>query len=799
MSWAAIAVFSSACLDHAIPVTQNDPPAADTPSRHFSALLACTASVSAGSVTCAAPAPAGGGNQALIVGGQGRYVQLAASDVVVGEAAFTFNTTIQNLIVQALGTVDGVTPHPDGIRIFFEELPTVTAGSGSISVANADGVETYTQADQPYYQYDGILLNGETSAPREWQFSMDPTVDAFHFSVYVVSEVQYTGEWIAIDSAPANLFTDGLAELTAVVRDEVGNILPTAVTWMSSDTTIATVSEAGVVNALDAGLVTITASAGAATAEASIGVCPALNVGDHIVITGANAAYACFGATDASAEFTYIPINLSASSLSLTTTGTGIQAVTGPPTPALLPSSGGGLFDRSAVTESTNHVAERNADRRALAGLVSTPASRIRRPTGPAGGPSYTIVPGVPSVGDLWSLNVARSCNGAPDIRTARVRTITPSAVIVADTLNPPGGFTTAQYDSIGIEYDTIAAPVLTANFGTPTDVDSNGRVVIFFTRAVNELSPPASSQYEMGYFENRDLFSSASCERSNEGEIIYMMTPDPTGSVNSNVRTVSLVRGNAVRTLAHETQHLINASRRIYITDSPLEESWLDEGLSRIAEELLFYRTSFGLEPRSNIVVSDLTIGPNAGRRVTAYNTYANTNIGYLRGWLQRPDTTSAFQTTTSLSAQGALWAFLRYSADRSGGSEQAFWTSLVDGGLTGRANLQAAFGGDAPNDWLRDFTAAMYADDAVAGVPAILTNPSWSFRSLFATLNGSYQLVPRPLTNGIPLTLSYRASGGAIYGRFGVAAGNFATITSTTGGTPPSDPFQLIVMRSR
>src|SRR5690606_16840201 len=102
--------------------------------------------------------------------------------------------------------------------------------------------------------------------------------------------------------------------------------------------------------------------------------------------------------------------------------------------------------------------------------------------------------------------------------------------------------------------------------------------------------------------------------------------------------------------------------------------------------------------------------------------------------------------------------WAFLRYSADRSGGSEQAFWTSLVDGGLTGRANLQAAFGGDAPNDWLRDFTAAMYADDAVAGVPAILTNPSWSFRSLFATLNGSYQLVPRPLTNGIPLTLSYR-----------------------------------------
>lgn len=173
-------------------------------------------------------------------------------------------------------------------------------------------------------------------------------------------------------------------------------------------------------------------------------------------------------------------------------------------------------------------------------------------------------MPGVPALGDLWDLNVAEGCAATPDIRTARVRSVGARVVVLADTLNPAGGFTTAQYDSIALEFDTLSWNVVTDNFGSPTDRDANGRIVAFFTRALNELSPPASTSMVPALFRVRDVRDPASCAGSNNGELIYMMVPDPTGQVNGNVRTVSSVRGSATRSLAHELQHLVNASRRL-------------------------------------------------------------------------------------------------------------------------------------------------------------------------------------------------------------------------------------------
>jgi hypothetical protein len=373
--------------------------------------------------------------------------------------------------------------------------------------------------------------------------------------------------------------------------------------------------------------------------------------------------------------------------------------------------------------------------------------------------------------------------------------------IVVADTMNPAGGFTTAQYDSIALEFDSLAYTVDTVNFGGPTDLDTNDRVVAFYTRAVNELSPPASSSVTTGFFSSRDLFSSApaSCPKSNEGEMFYMLVPDPTGAVNSNVRSVSLVRGGTVGTMAHELQHLINTSRRLYVNSAPgFEEVWLNEGLSHVAEELVFYRTSVGLAPRGNIVVGQLTTGPNASRRVAAFNTYANPNFGRLRAWLQRPDTAGPMKSNDVLAVRGATWAFLRYSSDRLNGSDAAFWFSLVNSTTAGKANLQAVTGAN-PDDWTRDFIAAMYADDAVAGVASQYTQPSWSFRSLYAALNGSYQLVPRPLTNGVALTLSYSRGGSTAYTRFGVPTGAFAGVTALSAGLPPTSPYALIVVRTK
>jgi hypothetical protein len=523
-------------------------------------------------------------------------------------------------------------------------------------------------------------------------------------------------------------------------------------------------------------------------------------VGSVVHLSAAEAAAFCVPGGAAGAEYTLMPLNTGASSVSLSVTGTGIAGVTGPPTPNRLPGRQalfGGTAPSAAVPD-RDHAFDLNLRAWERRSLRTGTASKSGVRSAPAG-PLRTITPGVPALGDLMDLNVAQGCSGAPDMRTGRVRSIGTNIVIVADTSNPAGGFTTAQYDSIRMEFDTIAYAAITPNFGTPTDIDGNGRVVVFFTRAVNELSPPASSVTTYSYFAARDLQDPATCERSNGGEMIYALVPDPVGTVNSNARSVFAVRGNAIRTLGHDLQHLVNASRRIHVTGAPLEEAWLDEGMSKIAEEMMFYRTSFGIEPRQNIVVSNLNSGPLASRRVAAFNTYANTGLfTAFRPWLQRPDTSGAFKDNGALAAGGAAWAFLRYAADRAGGTESAFWSALVNGTGTGKANLQAAFGAD-PNVWLRDFVVATYADDAVAGIAPEHQHPSWNFRSMYVALGGSYQLVPRPLTSGVPLTLAYSRDGGAAFTRFSVPANGTATFSVKSGGAAPPSTTTFSLIRTK
>jgi hypothetical protein len=193
---------------------------------------------------------------------------------------------------------------------------------------------------------------------------------------------------------------------------------------------------------------------------------------------------------------------------------------------------------------------------------------------------------------------------------------------IVADTANPAGGFTSAEYASFAAAFDTLAYPVDVQHFGRPTDLDRNGRVIIFFTSAVNALTPRGASFVVGGFFWNRDLFPRAGtrgCLGSNDGELFYMLAPDPSGTVNGNARTRDYVLRTSVAVLAHEFQHLINASRRLYVLNSSTfnEEVWLNEGLSHAAEELVFFRAT-RLAPRSRIALATLRASTPGSPRST-------------------------------------------------------------------------------------------------------------------------------------------------------------------------------------
>src|SRR5690606_23646136 len=153
------------------------------------------------------------------------------------------------------------------------------------------------------------------------------------------------------------------------------------------------------------------------------------------------------------------------------------------------------------------------------------------------------------------------------------------------------------HFATIAGTFDDLVWDVNIASFGEPSDIDENGRVIIFYTRAVNELTPSGADSYVGGFFYNRDLFPTSGANGgagSNEGEMFYMLVPDPNGEVNGNRRATDFVLERTYSVLAHEFQHLINDSRRLYVNKALVwEDSWLNEGLSHIAEELAFYAAS--------------------------------------------------------------------------------------------------------------------------------------------------------------------------------------------------------------
>jgi hypothetical protein len=186
---------------------------------------------------------------------------LLASDNVSydGSQVFQADVTVQNLIAQVLGTTDGSTLDPDGVRVFFHSGPTVTMGAGTVTVSNATGTGTFTGTDQPYFQYDEMLATGVTSAPLEWQWNVPPTVTTFEFAVYVTAEVEHPDGWVAATPDAIVVPTGTTQQLTTRVLDVVGREqLAAEKTYATSDPSVVAVSQAGLITAGSEGTAQVT-------------------------------------------------------------------------------------------------------------------------------------------------------------------------------------------------------------------------------------------------------------------------------------------------------------------------------------------------------------------------------------------------------------------------------------------------------------------------------------------------------------------------------------------------------------
>lgn len=231
----------------------------ESPAGTVIAQLECTMTVATKSLRCAPPRSTGARGDIIV--GSSAYVQLNSRNVAYNSSTgqFTFEVAITNHIRQKIGTTDGTTVASTGIRPFFLSGPTVTGGTGSISVV-PDGFAAFTSAGQPYYEYDEILSDNQQSAWHTWTMIMPPTVTTFSFVLYVSAPVQFPSGWVEIDPPSVDTYTGFIELVSATVYNQLGVAQSDSVVWSSDDPSVAAIWIPGVLSAQSAGTTTIHAT-----------------------------------------------------------------------------------------------------------------------------------------------------------------------------------------------------------------------------------------------------------------------------------------------------------------------------------------------------------------------------------------------------------------------------------------------------------------------------------------------------------------------------------------------------------
>jgi hypothetical protein len=235
--------------------------------------------------------------------------------------------------------------------------------------------------------------------------------------------------------------------------------------------------------------------------------------------------------------------------------------------------------------------------------------------------------------------------------------------------------------------------------FGSESDFDGDGHVMVLLTRQVNLLTgqidnlPGWSGEYIGGYFNPVDLpIWSWPAGTSNAGEIFYGIVPDPLGDFSRVEHTEDSTVEALKPILAHEFQHMINFYQRHEVlgggsTQIPSEDLWINEGLSHLAEDLCGFD-----EHNAGRVKLYLHSGHH---RYHALASLEGLPVGESVG--------------NSLGERGASYLFLRYLADRWPGSPMDLVKSIV----SGRDNV-AHVTGETYEQVFKDWLSALVLDDS-------------------------------------------------------------------------------------
>src|SRR5438876_245448 len=356
----------------------------------------------------------------------------------------------------------------------------------------------------------------------------------------------------------------------------------------------------------------------------------------------------------------------------------------------------------------------------------------------------------------------------------------------------PTPGLDSADLDTLKQVFDSRLYPLDTTAFGGVSDIDANTVVIVLMTGVVNKLVPRssqcASASFVAGFFFPGDL-DPAFASRFNQGEIFYSIVADSTGTL-SCPHTATEVKRQTPSTFTHEFQHMINFVQHVLVRRGQSEEGWLDEGLSKYAEEL----AGRSYLPGDPATFTRYAIDPvyDAYQYLSATGSYP----------LEIPEDTG------KIGEIGASWLFTRYLVDQFGDSLPH---RLVNSALSGPANVASQTGQPFATSLTNWPLANRLSDLPGFTTPPQLRYTSWHFRTTYQSLHSQdpgdfllpFPLVPKA-SSGDAITLSgVLQSGSGLYQRAlqrGGAAG-FGLLFAGAGGAPlpPAVAARLNIIRIR
>lgn len=383
------------------------------------------------------------------------------------------------------------------------------------------------------------------------------------------------------------------------------------------------------------------------------------------------------------------------------------------------------------------------------------------------------------AVGDMRNVffTFSAGCNDTTRVIRAKAMRVGTRAIIWEDSANVLQSSADAPltdfYNRLGLIFDQEQYASVRRSFADPllrdAVTDNDGKIAMIFSERVNGSGAAA-------FVTSCDQFPTSISRGSNFGQYFYGSVPTTAGA---NVGSVLFPDGwfyFMTRTVVHEVKHIASLSARVANAAPAFEQSWLEEGTARHAEEVWVREsmhnvpwrgnTGFGRASNNGMYCdfhpSDATC--NAGDPLRRPSYGVRRQFNEIRNKLLEPWDWSPYGNATGQSGSvfyQTAWSLVRYAADRYATSDTSFLQALTNATTNGVTNLTIV-AGVSLDQLIGGWGLALFADDYPGLVNASpdIQFATWNLREIYASLNAApmwttrwntpFPIAPVPLTNG-------------------------------------------------